>query len=69
MSNGITAGTFFFLVRDLWRALRPTGCESGNEEIDCICLCDCLSGRKRARKEGIETCVWLEIKSEPLDEC
>lgn len=43
--------------------------KSGNEEIDSICLCVSLSGRKRARKEGIETCAWLEIKSEALDEC
>lgn len=56
-------------MEDLWGALRPAGCESGNKEIDCICLRDGLSRRKQARKEGIETCVWLRVRSEPLDEC
>lgn len=78
MSGGITAGAFFFLlypiffflcVEDLWGALRPAGCESGNKEIDCICLRVGLSRRKQARKEGIETCVWLRVRSELLDEC
>lgn len=60
---------FFLCVEDLWGALRPAGCESGNKEIDCICLRVGLSRRKQARKEGIETCAWLRVRSEPLDEC
>lgn len=71
MRAWITVGTlFFFSCR--WfveRAERPAGCEPGNEEIDCICLCVCLSGGKRARKEGRNRdYAWLQIKSEPLDE-
>lgn len=36
---------------------------------DTLYLSVRLAGRKRARKEGIETFVWLEVRSDPLDEC
>lgn len=71
MSSRITAGTFFFFfffffIRDL-QGVRGAGRMWVRAWGDRLSVH--LSVWKEMREEGIETCVWLEIKYVPLDEC
>lgn len=51
----------------LWEHWGRQDANSGIKRyIVSVCASVCLEG---ARKEEIETCVWLEVRSEPLDEC
>lgn len=74
MSNRNTAGIFFFVFFFVSllgvgseRAIQTAGCDSRNEEIGCICV-SVWKGTGQRTEEGMETCSWLEVKSQPLDE-
>lgn len=69
MSNGITPGTIFFFFCQRFVESTEASRMLVREWRDRLCLSVCLSARKETSKEGIETCAWLEIKSEPPDEC